>query len=289
MNSVSYGKQTMVYFGKVTRIALREKSWKFVVFAAIISFIVATVTGENMFDSFEATKSGFFTLASACIWLGIFNSIQSICKEHDIIRSEYRQGMKLSSYITANVMWQAVLCLVQSIVIFVICICFGFFSNAPEDGVILPAIVEYFITIYLLTFGSSVLAIMVSSISGTPLTAMTIMPFVLILQLIMCGVLFELAEGGFADIISNTTFSKWGMSAFGATADLNELDLKILTVDEIKDNPFLVEALQDSFEPVDAYDPEVENVVGSWLMCIIITIASAVISVLGLKFKNRDS
>ena len=289
MNSVSYGKQTIVYFGKVSRIALREKSWKFVVFAAIISFIVATVTGENMFDSFEATKSGFFTLASACIWLGIFNSIQSICKEHDIIRSEYRQGMKLSSYITANVMWQAVLCLVQSIVIFVICISFGFFSNAPDDGVIFPAIIEYFITIYLLTFGSSVLAIMVSSISGTPLTAMTIMPFVLILQLIMCGVLFDLAEGGVADIISNTTFSKWGMSAFGATADLNALDPKILTMDEVKNTPGMLQALEDCFSSVDAYDPTEENVLGSWLMCIIITVVSAVVSVLGLKIKNRDS
>ena len=224
MNSVSFGKQTIVYFGKVSRIALREKSWKFVVFAAIISFIVATVTGENMFDNFEATKSGFFTLASACIWLGIFNSIQSICKEHDIIRSEYRQGMKLSSYIAANVMWQAVLCLVQSIIIFLICLCFGFFGeNAGEIGVILPAFIEYFITIYLLTFGSSVLAIMVSSISGTPLTAMTIMPFVLILQLIMCGVLFDLKEGGFADIISNTTYSKWGMSAVAPNADIPHL------------------------------------------------------------------
>lgn len=287
MNNVSYGKQTMVYFGKVTRIALREKSWKFIIFAAIISFIVATVTGEDMFSCFEATKSGFFTLASACIWLGIFNSIQSICKEHDIIRSEYRQGMKLSSYITANVMWQAVLCLVQSIVIFIICICFGFFSSAPEDGVILPAIIEYFITIYLLTFGSSVLAIMVSSISGTPLTAMTIMPFVLILQLIMCGVLFELAEGGVADIISNTTFSKWGMSAFGATGDLNSLEYRIM--EEVKDNPMMVEALKDSFPPVDAYDPTEENLLGSWLMCIVITFASALISILGLKIKNRDS
>ena len=276
MNSVSFGKQTIVYFGKVSRIALREKSWKLVVFAAIISFIVATVTGENMFDNFEATKSG------------IFNSIQRICKEHDIIRSEYRQGMKLSSYIAANVMWQAVLCLVQSIIIFLICLCFGFFGeNAGEVGVIRPAFIEYFITIYLLTFGSSVLAIMVSSISGTPLTAMTIMPFVLILQLIMCGVLFDLKEGGFADIISNGTYSKWGMSAFGATADLNELESKVLIM--VKGNAKIYAALKSKFPPVDAYDPEVINLVGSWINCIIITIASAVISVLGLKIKNRDS
>lgn len=289
MNNVSYSKQTKVYFGKITRIALREKAWKFVLFAVIIAVIMAAVTGKNMFDSFEQTKSGFFTLASACIWIGIFNSIQSICKEHDIVRSEYRQGMKLSAYISANVLWQAILCFVQAIVIFVTCVAFGFFSDAPSDGVMFSALFEYFITIYLLTFGSSVLGIMISSISGNPTTAMTIMPFVLILQLIMCGVLFELESGGAADIVSYGTFSKWGMSAFGASGDINELPSKIMLTDAVAENPMMLETLKECFEPVDAYDPEAVNVLGSWFACIAVTAASAVVSVFALKLKNRDS
>lgn len=285
MNNVSFSKQTSVYFSKIARISIREKVWKFIVFAAIIAFIVASVTSEDMFETFEKTKSGFFTLASACIWLGIFNSIQSICKEHDIIRSEYRQGMKLSSYITANVLWQAVLCLIQSIIIFVICIAFGFFENSPSDGVMLPALVEYFITVFLLTFGSAVLGIMVSSISGNPTTAMTIMPFVLILQLIMSGVLFDLS--GASEAIANITYSKWGMSAFGSTGDMNSLEYTIEQA--FSDNPAMAEMLAESFDPVEAYESEVGNVLGSWAACLLITAVSAVVSVLGLKLKNRDS
>ena len=91
MNSVSFGKQTIVYFKKIARIAVREKVWIFLAFALIISLIVSLVVSGDMFEDYESTKSGFFTLASACIWIGIFNSIQSICKEHDIIRSDYRQ------------------------------------------------------------------------------------------------------------------------------------------------------------------------------------------------------
>lgn len=106
-------KQTAVYFKKIARIAIREKAWKFVVFAVIIAALVASVVGENMFTTYESTKSGFFTIVSACIWIGIFNSVQSICKEHEIIRSEYRQGMRLSSYIFANVGWQFLLCLIR--------------------------------------------------------------------------------------------------------------------------------------------------------------------------------
>lgn len=285
MNSASYFVQTKVYFGKISRISIREKVWKFILFAAIIATIVALVTSKNMFETFEQTKSGFFTLASACIWLGIFNSIQSICKEHDIIRLEYRQGMNLSSYITANVMWQAVLCLAQTILMFVICAIFGFFKDSPDDGVFLPAIIEYFITMYLLTFGSAVLGIMVSSLSGNPTTAMTIMPFVLIIQLVMSGVLFEL--NGAADAFANVTYSKWGMSALGATGNINALDYKIIT--ELEDNPQMIEMLEDCFEAVDEYDDELINVLGSWLACIGITIACGGISILGLHIKNRDS
>lgn len=328
MNNVSYFKQTQVYFGKIARISIREKVWKFILFAAIIATIVAAVTGESMFESFEQTKSGFFTLASACIWLGIFNSIQSICKEHDIIRSEYRQGMNLASYITANVMWQAVLCFVQTVLMFIICLIFGFFEKAPSDGVMLPAFIENFTTMYILTFGSAVLGIMVSSLSGNPTTAMTIMPFVLIIQLVMSGVLFELK--GAADAFANVTYSKWGMSAFAATADINRIENKIIIElekgmdsddeddeDEDDDDEYeygygdyqymqseeykkeqekqqkkmMIKELEDSdaCQPVDEYESEVGNILLSWFACLGVTLACAVISIVGLKIKNRDS
>ena len=243
---------------------------------------MAAIVSEDMFDNFESTKSGFFTLASACIWLGIFNSIQSICKEHDIIRSEYRQGMKMSSYICANIMWQALLCVVQSIIIYGVCLAFGFFKDCPSDGSMMPAVIEYFITIFLLTFGSSVMGIMVSSISGNPTTAMTIMPFVLILQLIMSGVLFELS--GFSETVANITFSKWGMSAFGSTGNMNSLEhvmaIKI---------PEMADMIRKQFPTDDVYAHDAATLITAWLWSLGITVVSAVVSVVSLKIKNRDS
>lgn len=82
-----------------------------------------------MFTTYESTKSGFFTIASAGIWIGIFNSIQNICKEHDIIRAEYRSGMKISSYITANVLWQFILCLIQSVIMMTVYLIFIDFND----------------------------------------------------------------------------------------------------------------------------------------------------------------
>lgn len=282
MNSASYFKQTNVYFKKIARISIREKAWKFIVFAAIIALLVGVVVSEDMFLNFERTKSGFFTLASACIWLGIFNSIQSICKEHDIIRSEYRQGMKLTSYVSANILWQMVLGLVQSVIIFAVCIASGFFGKEVGDGVVMNAYLEYFVTIFLLVFGSAVLGIMVSSISGNPTTAMTIMPFVLILQLIMCGVLFELS--GFSETVASITLSKWGMSAFASTADLNSIEH--LMEQKLPD---MATMIAEQYPAEEAYEAVTKNLLGSWLWCLGLTFVCALISVLGLKIKNRDS
>lgn len=269
-------RQTSIYFKKISRIAIREKAWKFVIFAVIIAMLVASIVGDDMFTTYESTKSGFFTIASACIWIGIFNSIQSVCKEHEIIRSEYRQGMRFSSYIYANVGWQFVLCLLQSCVIFGIC---RIFIDFNTEGIITSAYAEYFITIFLLTFGSSIMGIMLSSIAGNPTGAMTIMPFVLILQLIMSGVLFELE--GISKKIAYITFSKWGMSAFGSIADLNnaKYPMKISAIYP------MVERL----EPEKCYDCVAKNLFAAWGWCVGLILCCIAISVLSLKIKNRDS
>lgn len=269
-------KQTSIYFKKIARIAFRERVWKFVIFAVIIATLVAAIVGDDMFTTYESTKSGFFTIASACIWIGIFNSVQSICKEHEIIRAEYRQGMKLSAYISANIFWQMLLCLVQSVVIFAVC---NVFIDFNSDGIITSAYVEYFITIFLLTFGSAVMGIMLSSIAGNPTTAMTIMPFVLILQLIMSGVLFELS--GTSEKIAYITFSKWGMSAFGSIADLNNTKYPL----KISEAYPMVERL----ETEACYDCVASNLLTAWGWCIGLILCFAVISILSLKIKNRDS
>lgn len=277
MENASFTAQTRVYFNKIRRIAMKEKFWKFIVFALIISFIVAAVVGEDMFSTYESTKSGFFSIASAAIWIGIFNSIQNICKEHEIIRAEYRSGMRISSYITANVLWQFVICLIQSCIILVVSL---IFIDYNDSGIIFgSSIPEYFITILFITFGADIMGIMISSISGSPTTAMTIMPFVLILQLIMSGVLFDLS--GWSEKISYITFSKWGMSAFGSIADLNSDDYPLRLSEAF---PNVVK-----LETEDCYEHSASNLITAWCCCAGISVFSYLVSILSLKIKNRDS
>lgn len=265
MESARLTTQISVYFRKIVRIAFRENCWKSVVFSVIIAFAAAAVANKDMYVKYGPTQSGLFTIASACIWVGIFNTIQSICKEHEIIRADYRSGMKISAFVIANVLWQMLMCLVQTFVTYFICLIFIDFNS--EGAALEYASVEYVVTMFLLVFGSSTLGIMISSIAGTPTTAMTIMPFVLIVQLIMSGVLFALE--GIADKISYITFSKWGMSAFGCTADLN--------------------ALQGAYEIKDCYTHDAETLLIAWAWCIGISAVCILISGIALKLRNHNA
>ena len=109
-------KQIGIYVGKNFRIFKNEKGWKVLVFALIISVLISAVLDKKIFVMDTSTWTGFFTVVSACIWIGIFNSIQSVCKERAIIKREHRTGLHISSYVCAHLIYQAVICLAEAVI-----------------------------------------------------------------------------------------------------------------------------------------------------------------------------
>ena len=90
-------QQIHIYLGKCWRLFKNEKQWKNFISSFIIILIISLVTGPDMFQTYSDTNKGAFAIVSACIWSGLFNSIQSICRERDIIKREYRTGLRISS------------------------------------------------------------------------------------------------------------------------------------------------------------------------------------------------
>lgn len=277
MSRASVTKQTQVYIAKNFRLFMNQKDWKFIIIAAVISFLVCSIVGDSMFSTYEETRAGFFAIISAAIWIGIFNSIQRICKENDTITSEYRSGLHIRSYILSHVIFDFFLCLVQSVIFIVIC---RIFIDFPSDGIIFgSSLVEYFITLFLVVWCSDIMGIMVSSVVSTPNSAMTAMPFVLILQLIMSGVLFQLS--GWSEVVANITFSKWGMSAFGSIGNLNDENLPL--------KMSLIFPNVKRVEEEAAYAATSENLLKAWLFIALIGCVCTLIAIISLKIRNRDS
>ena len=216
----SIGEQIRVYFGKCWRIFLNENGWKAFISSGIITFLISCVTGSNMFKSYRETRNGAFALVCACIWIGIFNSIQSVCKERDIIKREHRSGMSVFAYVSAHALFELVQCIIEAVIVTVITMIFNS-GNMPDKGVMLPVFLEFTVSFFIIIFCSDMLGLMVSCIVKTPQTAMTVMPFVLILQLILSGMIFELK--GFTEKLSYLMVSKWGLNAICITANVNSM------------------------------------------------------------------
>lgn len=212
---ITRAQQVKVYFGKCWRIYRNERQWKNLISTFIIICLVCVVTSPDMFRSYSETKTGIFAVNCACLWVGLFNSIQSICRERAIIKREYRTGLHISSYIAAHVLFEAIICLTEAVIILVVVLIRNH-SHLPEKGLAVSLVTDMLFSLFLVTFASDMIAILVSSIVKDENTAMTVMPFVLVVQLVMSGAIFELND--FTQLVSYCTISRWGQFALSAIA-----------------------------------------------------------------------
>lgn len=263
--------QVGIYVGKCYRAFWNEKLWKTFISAAIITIIIASVTGENTFVTFRDTRNGAFALVCACIWIGLFNSIQSICKERAIIKREHRTGLHISSYVLAHMIYEMLLSFCEAIIVTLI-IYVKNWGHTPEEPLIFPAGMELLVTFFLIIFTSDVLGLAISSIVKTANTAMTVMPFVLIIQLVMSGMIFEL--NGITESISKFTISKWGLEAICSTSNINALELDAFIV--------ITEAMEKD------YEHSTGHLLSIWMVLILFSILYGIISVIALKFVDKD-
>ena len=220
MERISFTGQVRVYLGKCFRIFQNEKGWKNFIAAGLIAAIVCCVTGEDMFVTFAATQKGSFALVCACIWTGIFNSIRSVCAERAIVKREHRTGMKISAYVTAHVLYEAAVCLAECAIITAI-VCLRNIANLPAFGILLPAFLELFVDFYLILLAADLLGLVVSCVVRTENAAMSAMPFVLILQMVLAGGIFELE--GLMSFLSALIISRWGLASICVTANVNKM------------------------------------------------------------------
>ncbi len=217
---VSRAQQTGIYLGKLFRLFMYEQHWKVLVMSAVIAWLVSFVIGLNMFKSMEGAKIGALAFACVCIWNGFFNSIQMVCKERDILKREHRAGLHITAYMAAQVIYQAIICELQ-VLIFA-----GIFRMKglvyPEGALIFGTTeMDVIVTLFLITFSADMLALMVSCLVRTTEAAMTIVPFLLMLQMLFSDVAFPLH--GRAAKLADITVAKWGIRAICSLARFNTL------------------------------------------------------------------
>ena len=292
-------EQIPVYLGKQFRLMINERNWKVFPMAAVIAFLVVYVLGDKMFRNMEFTKYGSLAVVCVCIWNGMFNSIQVVCKERSIIKREHRAGLHITSYMASHVIYQAIVCIIQVIITLVIFKVFGMYF--PEGGLMTGIFVlDLAIAMFLITFAADMLALMVSCIAHTTTTAMTIMPFLLVVQLVFAGGIFPLQRAG-SKFISLFMVSNWGINAVNIAADDNSQNSIILTQaietmkgdgsDELMTRVHDVLALEDVQDKLEKYtasmlqEPKFAYNSKNFMKCLgILVLFSLIYIMLGIGF-----
>ena len=211
--------QIKIFFGKMLRMFIYQNDWKVLPMAVIIAALVSLVVRSDFFVTMEGTLRGAFALTCVAIWNGCFNSIQVVCRERPIIKREHRSGMHITSYIAAPMLYQLIICLLQTGVTMYTLMAMKI--KFPAEGFITPwIIVDIGISVLLISYSADMLSLLISSIARSTTSAMTVMPFILIFQLIFSGGgFFTLPER--LNFVSDYTISGYGMTAIAAQADYN--------------------------------------------------------------------
>ena len=299
--------QTFIYLGKLLRMFVYQNDWKVLPMGAVIASVVTFVVGANLFVTQEGTLMGAFALVCVCIWNGFFNSIQVVCRERGIVKREHRSGLHVSSYILAQMIYQFMLCLAQTVITLMICRLTG--VKFPQQGVLFGAgVADVGVTLLLITFSADMMALMVSCIVRSTTTAMTVMPFLLIFQLVFSGGFFQLE--GFAKKLTVLTISRWGLDSLCAVGRYNELRMVTLwnTIFKFKDIEFegtkplldIILKIQEegkvddilywsgTYNTRDAFVSTAENVLKNWGAIALLTFVFIVVAVIALKLIDRD-
>lgn len=261
---ISRLEQMGIYTKKCFRISYHEKGYKVFFSVALIMLLICSVTGKEMFVEADATRNGSFAVMSACIWIGIFNSIRSICREREILKREHRTGLHISAYVMAHGIYEGVLCLAEAVIVLLFIWVFNR-TDFPTEGVVLVPLLDFYITFFLIIFSADALGVAVSSLVKNENSAMTVMPFALIIQLVMSGTIFELK--GITKTISLFTTSRWGIAAICACARINDLGW---------------------FYFNEEYDSTFANLTRLWLYLGIFVVAFLLIAVFSLEWIDHD-
>lgn len=268
--------QFFVLIERYAELLLHDKPRLMILFLqpGLIAVLLYIVADDKIFQIYESTKSILFALSCSAIWIGLFNSIQEICKERVIVKREYMANLRLTGYVLSKVVLQALIGVVQAIVLtetFLILV------DKQKEGVFFNNYsVEIVFTIWMTILASTAMGLIISALVKSGDKAMTVAPFVLIVQLLFSGILFTLEGAG--KKISYCTVSRWSIEALGSIAHLNSLELKMQ-----KEYPMLEHEAESFFKATAGH------VSYAWMILIAMTAICIVSSIVVLRRIAKDT
>ncbi|MBN1811292.1 MAG: FHA domain-containing protein [Anaerolineae bacterium] len=207
-------------------------------------------TGKNIavYNVVSDTQILLFIMTLAAVLLGLFAAVYEIVKEWPIYQRERMVSVRVLPYIASKVVVLGCFALIQC---FLLMLVIGIRVGYPTEGVILPALLEIYITLVLATLTAILMGLLISAIVPNANSVIYIVFLVLFFQMIFAGVLFNLP--GITEHFSNLTLTRWTMEGLGTSVDLDKLGarttFRLLPGSIVEQVEVEVEKLADDWEP----------------------------------------
>ncbi len=236
---VSFVRQFVVLTQRAFELALRD-TVRLTVLLAVMPLIglllslladPATLVGasaEHIADVLHETgrytvaaqaQTVLMMLALAAVLLGMFVASFDLIKERAIYRRERMVNLRLGPYLASKAVVLVGFALVQCLALIVTV---GLRVQFPQQGTLLPAPVEVYVTLALAAAAGTAVGLFISIIANTAGTAIYVVLFALFTQILFAGVVFELP--GATKALSYLTMTRWTVEALGSTVDLPALN-----------------------------------------------------------------
>ncbi|VEP11954.1 FHA modulated ABC efflux pump with fused ATPase and integral membrane subunits [Hyella patelloides LEGE 07179] len=208
-----------------------------------------------------------FIFSCIAIWIGLSNSIQEIAKESAIYFRERLLNLGLIPYIGSKLFIRAWIALGQTLLMAIAVI---LVFKSPESDLI-PWSLGFAITTFLTLVASTSLSLMISAWVDNANKGNSLLPLVMIPQIILSGVLFHLE--GWSSKLSWLMLSRWSVGAYSAIADVNAMAPSVPNLEKI-------------FEPSDVYSATWDNLALNWGILLAHTLAYLIVTLIVQKRKD---
>jgi ABC transport system ATP-binding/permease protein len=216
-----------------------------------------------------------FVMAFATVLFGCINGSREIVKEAPIYRRERAVNLGILPYMFSKIFVLGVLCLLQSLVLVLIVE----IGEPLKQGIILPPFLEVYITLCLSSLAGLMIGLAISSVASSNDRAISLVPIVLIPQVIFSGTLIPL-QHLYIQVIAGLFPTRWAMAALGSSLGLHSNTLGKDSL--INDDPTYHGTLFSIYSHSDA----VQRLIVCWIALGALTVALMI--VVGFFLKRKD-
>ncbi len=186
--------------------------------SVLMGFLICLATEKDCLQNPVTASMVCVAFTMAALWLGLFNTIQEIVKEKDMLKKEYMSGLNFTSYMFSKIIVFSLLSLYQAST----CVSIVYFhlSPRPEEILLTNTLLDLIINFFLVSFSTSIIGIFISSIVKETKTTLILSPLYMMIQMLFSGMFIPFIE--FTKNISYFVIGRWGYEAFASISNLTQ-------------------------------------------------------------------